>query len=432
MTLRLSHNLPWLGALVAVLLFGAGLWMATYEDSLYRNQQIKDTTEQAQILAASVSAAVAFQDQAAAQEYVDALRVNPELIEAAVYDTSHHRLAQFARNGRYAPPTPDDIYVEVPVIQRGRGLGTVALEASAEPRERRLVRYAGLILLATMGALVIVVLGFSAGELEKRAEQLSAANVRLAGEMREREKTEEALRQSQKLEAVGQLSGGIAHDFNNLIMIVKGNLKLMRKRFPTQTTEANQYVVAAEEALDRAAKLTQRILAFARRQPLAPQPVNLSALVKNLSDLFEYSFDKGIKVELDLHAKWFTLCDTNQMENAILNMAINARDAMPDGGIIRVSTRDVRYDSMPTSSDIPAGDYIELAITDTGCGMDEATRSRAFDPFFTTKPFGKGTGLGLSMAYGFVKQSGGNLSLESTPGFGTKVTILMPRIEEAQ
>ncbi|MES2294836.1 MAG: ATP-binding protein [Pseudomonadota bacterium] len=440
MLFRARIGLPVIAALLAAAaLLTAGLFMARYEDQLYSTQQVKDVTEQARILAASVTAAIAFDDRAAAQEYVNALAVNPELLAAGVYDDKGRRIAQFIRPGASLPTLSankgrfagDHFDVTSPVVQNGQNLGTVSLRASTEPPQRRIARYAGLVLLVTMGALVIAVLSFSQVALMRRADELSRVNVRLQAEMAERQKTEEALRQSHKMEAVGQLSGGIAHDFNNLIMIVKGNLRLLRKRIDSAANGAEQYIAAAEEALDRAAHLTQRILAFSRRQPLTPKPVSLSDLVSGMSELIRHSVGEKVEIQTRLSACWWTRCDINQMENVILNLAINARDAMPGGGVLVIETADRALQSAPAGvSDFVPGDYVALSVRDTGEGMSEKVRERAVDPFFTTKPLGKGTGLGLSMTFGYVRQSSGYLVIDSRPGHGTTVTLYMPRTQE--
>jgi signal transduction histidine kinase len=422
----------------AALLLAAGVLMAVYEERLYDAQQVKNVREQAQILAASVSAAIVFDDRRAAQEYVDALAANPELLGAGVYDDGGKLLAGFARSGVRLPPVPardftsfGDGYVDVtaPVVQNGADLGKVMLRAVTEPAERRYARYGGLILLVTMGALVIAVLSFSQAALARRAQQLHGVNLRLQEEMEERRKTEEALRQSHKMEAIGQLSGGIAHDFNNLIMIVKGNLRLLKRRLGADTEQASGYIAAADEALDRAAHLTQRILAFSRRQPLTPQRVNFSTLAQGLSELLRHSVGEKVEIVMRLNGQGSALCDINQMENVILNLAINARDAMPDGGRLTIETSDLALTAPPpdVEGEFTPGDYVALAVKDTGTGMPEEVRRRAVDPFFTTKPLGKGTGLGLSMTFGFVRQSGGYLVIDSAEGKGTTVTILMPR-----
>jgi signal transduction histidine kinase len=431
-----------IGALLAAaILLAAGVLMVVYQEQLYSNQQIKSVREQAQILAASAAAAIVFGDNKAAQEYVDALTVNPELLAAGIYGGDGQLMAGFARNTRLPPRITaattgfGDGYIDiaVPASQNGARAGFVLLRALTEPPERRYARYGGLILLVTMGALVIAVLSFAQAQLSRRAEQLVNVNIRLHEEMQERRKTEEALRQSHKMEAIGQLSGGIAHDFNNLIMIVKGNLRLLKRKLGADAEAADGYIASADEALDRAAHLTQRILAFSRRQPLTPQSINLSTLAEGMAELVRHSVGEKVEITMRLNGTWSTLCDINQMENVILNLAINARDAMPEGGRLMIETRDVILREAPPeveSASFVPGDYASLAVVDTGTGMPENVRQRAVDPFFTTKPQGKGTGLGLSMTFGFVRQSGGYLVIDSTPGKGTAITILMPRDKE--
>jgi signal transduction histidine kinase len=436
---------PIIGALMAaLLLLIAGIAMARYEDELYAAQQAQDVTEQASILAASVTAAVSFGDKDAAQEYVDALKVNPDLRAAGVYDAKGRLFAQFSRDQplpggfgaaalrrRSVSVMGDAMTVITPVAVDGRGIGAVTLIATTEPAQRRIARYAGLVLLATMGALVIGVLAFSQAALSRRAAELSDVNVRLQTEMRERRKTDEALRQSHKMEAVGQLSGGIAHDFNNLIMIAKSNLRMLQKKTVASGLPASAYIISAEEALDRAASLTQRILAFSRRQPLSPQPVRLSELIEGMSELIRHSVGEQVEIRTGLAAQWWTRCDVNQMENVILNLAINARDAMAGGGTLTIETRDVTLKKPPQDvSEFVPGDYVALLVRDAGEGMTDEVRQRALDPFFTTKPQGKGTGLGLSMTFGYVRQSNGYLVIESAPARGTTITIYMPRDAE--
>jgi signal transduction histidine kinase len=440
---RPNWSWPIIAALMAaLLLLFAGIGMARYEDELYAAQQTRDVIEQAGILAASVTAAVSFGDAAAAQEYVDALKVNPELRAAGVYDAGGKLFAQFSREqvlpsrleaaalkSRGAVVAGDAMTVTAPVAMNGRAIGAVTLIATTEPAQRRIARYAGLVLLVTMGALVIGVLAFSQAALTRRAAELSNVNERLQKEMSERMKTEEALRQSHKMEAVGQLSGGIAHDFNNLIMIAKSNLRMLQKK--AAGGGGGAYIVSADEALDRAAGLTQRILAFSRRQPLSPRAVRLSELVGGMGELIRHSAGEKVKIDSRLAARWWTRCDVNQMENVILNLAINARDAMPDGGTLTIETRDVSLKKPPPDvSEFVPGDYVALSVRDTGEGMTPEVRQRALDPFFTTKPQGKGTGLGLSMTFGYVRQSNGYLVIESAPGSGTGITIYMPRHAE--
>jgi signal transduction histidine kinase len=242
--------------------------------------------------------------------------------------------------------------------------------------------------------------------------------------------TEEALLQSQKMEAVGQLTGGIAHDFNNLLTGIVGSLDLLQTRLGQGRTEnVARYIDAAMTSANRAAALTHRLLAFARRQPLIPKSVDANQLVVSLEDLLRRTIGETIDLAIvaadDL---WCTLCDPNQLESALLNLAINARDAMPDGGKLTISTANARLDGV--TADTPAlspGDYICIGVTDTGTGMSAEVAARAFDPFFTTKPIGQGTGLGLSMIYGFARQSNGHVTIDSKIGQGTSVKLYLPR-----
>jgi PAS domain S-box-containing protein len=242
--------------------------------------------------------------------------------------------------------------------------------------------------------------------------------------------TEEALRQSQKMEAVGQLTGGIAHDFNNLLTGIVGSLDLLQTRLNQgRTDNVARYINAAMTSANRAAALTHRLLAFARRQPLVPKGVDVNQLVVSLEDLLRRTIGETIDLEIVASDNlWRTLCDPNQLESALLNLAINARDAMPDGGKLSIATLNARLDSV--TADTPAlepGDYICIDVTDTGVGMSAEVAARAFDPFFTTKPIGQGTGLGLSMIYGFARQSNGHATIESRIGQGTSVKLYLPR-----
>jgi PAS domain S-box-containing protein len=241
---------------------------------------------------------------------------------------------------------------------------------------------------------------------------------------------EEALRQSQKMEAIGQLTGGIAHDFNNLLAVVMGSLELMQSRIARgRVNEIHRFVVTAQQAAKRAAALTHRLLAFSRRQTLSPTVTDLNHLVKSMEDLIRRTI--GQQIELRVIAAgslWMTQVDQNQLENALLNLCINARDAMPAGGRVTVETAKVLIDErVAQEGDMSPGQYVALSVSDTGSGMTQEVMSRAFDPFFTTKPMGSGTGLGLSMIYGFAKQSGGQVRIYSEVGRGATVCIYFPR-----
>jgi len=246
----------------------------------------------------------------------------------------------------------------------------------------------------------------------------------------EQRATEEALRQSQKMEAVGQLTGGLAHDFNNLLTGVTGSLELLQTRIGQgRIKEADRFISAAQGAARRAAALTHRLLAFSRRQTLDPRPTDMNQLVAGMEELIRRTVGPSVSVE---HAAavelWVTLVDSSQLENALLNLCINARDAMPDGGRIMIETGNQRLDELVARErDLPAGQYVSLCVSDTGTGMAPDVIAKAFDPFFTTKPIGQGTGLGLSMIYGFTRKSGGQVRIYSEVDQGTMVCIYLPR-----
>ena len=241
---------------------------------------------------------------------------------------------------------------------------------------------------------------------------------------------EEALRQSQKMEAVGQLTGGIAHDFNNLLTGISGSLELVQTRVTQgRINEIERYVNAAQNAASRAAALTHRLLAFSRRQTLDPKPINVNRLVADMEDLVRRTVGPSVQIEVvGAAGLWLTLVDPNQLENALLNLCINARDAMPGGGNLTIETANKWLDDRAGHErDLPPGQYLSLCVTDTGTGMTPEVIARAFDPFFTTKPLGAGTGLGLSMIYGFARQSGGQVRIYSEMGQGTTVCLYLPR-----
>jgi PAS domain S-box-containing protein len=244
---------------------------------------------------------------------------------------------------------------------------------------------------------------------------------------------EEALRQSQKMDAIGQLTGGIAHDFNNLLAGVIGAMEIVKRRLHTGRTEdLTRFTDAAITSANRAAALTHRLLAFARQQPLDPQPHDVNEIIVGMEDLIRRSVGEQVRVRTYLNANiGFAATDGNQLENAILNLVINARDAMPDGGMIEVITASATIDKRQaaTMDGIAPGSYVCVSVKDTGTGMPAEVMAKAFDPFFTTKPIGKGTGLGLSMIYGFAKQSKGHARIESEVGRGTTVTLFLPKTQ---
>lgn len=477
---------PRLAATAAVLLLLAAAAATTFRYHNARNDRLRQVRAQARVVAASVTAAIVFNDRAVAQEYVDALKLNPILDAAAVYDRQGRYVAGFLRDGS-APIANDrtlastrgdgELLVAVPARQGTMRVGMVYLRATPIPWTVTVARFSGIALLTLMAVISLSLLGFgqralmrSHASLLRHTAELADANARLGEEMEQRLRTEEALHQSRKMEAVGQISGGIAHDFNNLLMVLKGCLTLFVKRLkqsdeafeqleaaaraqiaadPARNAQAvrevldsvleiaeqrrarrpqlDRYLAAAEDGIDRAASLTQRLLGFARRQPLAPSSVSVDDLVRKMQPLLEHSLTPRVHLRYELASRWLVLCDPNQMENAILNLVINARDALPDGGNITIRTTDVAAGAESSDGGDDLGDHVWLAITDTGIGMSEETRSKAFDPFYTTKPMGKGTGLGLSTIHGYVLQSNGRVSIDSELGHGTTIHIRMPR-----
>ncbi|WP_192561047.1 ATP-binding protein [Pseudomonas gozinkensis] len=244
---------------------------------------------------------------------------------------------------------------------------------------------------------------------------------------------EEALRQSQKMEAVGQLTGGIAHDFNNMLTGIIGSLELLRRRLARgRLDDLDSLIDLGVTSANRAAGLTHRLLAFSRRQSLDSKAVQMNDLVQSMGELLQRSLNESIQLDMRLHEQlWVAEADPNQLESALLNLVINARDAMPDGGNLVVETGNqvLGQDFTAAYSNLEPGDYVVLSVSDNGCGMPESVINRAFDPFFTTKPIGQGTGLGLSMIYGFSKQSGGHVAIDSEIDQGTTVKLYLPRFQ---
>lgn len=267
---------------------------------------------------------------------------------------------------------------------------------------------------------------------EAALQELNATlEARVAEAVEDRAQAEEALRQAQKMEAVGQLTGGIAHDFNNLLAGIVGSLDLLQTRIAQgRSSDLDRYVSAAMTSAQRAAALTHRLLAFSRRQPLDPKPVEANRLVAGMEDLLRRTLGPAISLEMVMAGGlWRTLCDPVQLESALLNLSINARDAMPDGGKLTIETSNAHLDDayVAAQRDVTPGQYVAICVTDTGVGMSPELISRVFEPFFTTKPIGQGTGLGLSMVYGFAKQSEGHVRIYSEEGQGTTVKLYLPR-----
>ena len=264
-----------------------------------------------------------------------------------------------------------------------------------------------------------------------RTQELWEANQALKAEGAEREAAEAQLRQVQKMEAVGQLTGGIAHDFNNMLAVVVGGIDLALRRLNGPRREVMMHLNNAMEGATRAAALTRRLLSFARSEPLLPERVDGNELIDGMSDLLDRTLGEQVQVDVELDPNaWPIYVDPHQLENAIVNLAVNARDAMEGRGLMRIATENLTLASNQVG-DIRSGDYVKISVTDTGCGMPPEILERAFEPFFTTKPVGKGTGLGLSQIFGFAHQSGGEVGIESQVGRGTSVSIYLPRTEVA-
>jgi signal transduction histidine kinase len=413
---------PILAILAATTLLVISIFMAIHNENLAREQKVRETMVQARILAASVTAALAFDDRTAAQEYVNALRINADVGAAGAYD-GHGRLsagfgsatAPLPATNRLAPPVIEgrDLIVTAPVVQGATQLGSVYLRSATESGMQRALRYVGIAAVVIMACLLVAVLGTSYASLAQAHRRLQEAS-------EAREKAEEALRQAQKMEAMGQLTGGVAHDFNNLLMIASSGLELLeRTDDPVRQMRLRESI---RQAIDRGAKLTKQLLTFARRSPLKPRVIDLGQSLSGLRDLLERSLREDIIVTMDIAADaWPVELDPSQLEVAILNIALNARDAMPDGGGIAI-----RVENQPAAGE--AGrDMVRLSIADTGTGVPAAMIPKMVEPFFTTKGVGQGTGLGLSQVYGFARSSGGDVEIASVLGEGTEVSLLLPR-----
>ena len=287
------------------------------------------------------------------------------------------------------------------------------------------------LLIAILGALIARFTRQAFSTLAATKDRLLVSNDQLLEQMNRREEVENQLRQSQKMQAIGQLTGGIAHDFNNMLGVIMGAHDLILRRIRKGDFGIERFVEAAANAAERAALLTQRLLAFARQQPLAPQPIDANKMISGMSELLKSTLGEHIQIEAVTAAGlWTVNADAQQLESAILNVSINARDAMPEGGKLTIETANAHLDEAycRQNPEIEPGQFVMIAITDTGTGMDPAVAARVFDPFFTTKPTGKGTGLGLSQVYGFVKQSHGHIKIYSEVGAGTTVKIYLPRL----
>jgi signal transduction histidine kinase len=417
-----------------IVLFGIVVIMQT--DRGYRNAREEFARAQAQFIAVSVAAAVDFDDPVAAKESIQPLRSVRVIRFAAVYGRDGRLIGGFDQSGEAVPSTEQGIpavtaqfiRASAPIEMRGQRIGTAYIQLERQPLWQRASRYGTLAALIAAAALIVVGLGFAQRslrnanrELTKRAEALAQANELLEEQAAKRAQAEEQLRQSQKMQALGQLTGGIAHDFNNLLTVIQGSADMLcRPQLPE--AKRMRFAQSIVQAASNAASLTSQLLAFARRQPLQPEHIDVNALIGEMKELIDRTVGERIEVVTELGRVPCRIeADRSQLQSAILNIVSNARDAMPDGGVLTIGTDSI---SQPDGTKM-----VEITIADTGAGMDAEVADRIFEPFFTTKGMGKGTGLGLSQVYGFASQSGGDARVESEPGKGTRLILVLPCVD---
>ncbi|MER9918582.1 MULTISPECIES: CHASE3 domain-containing protein [unclassified Mesorhizobium] len=364
----------------------------------------------------------------------DALSQNQaELAETiALYDRGDAAKAlELVRSGQ-GKAAMDQIRASMDTIRRIGGAAIAARDAHTDLVENwlRIGSIAALLAIFLLGAYTVRLSRRRFRAVAIAQEELMRKNIELGNEIQTREKAESQIRQMQKMEAVGQLTGGIAHDFNNMLAVIISAMNLAQRKLTRGEHDIMKFIEAATDAATRAANLTSRLLAFSRQQPLAPQVVDANRLVAGMSDLLRRALGETLRIETVLAGGlWKTHADPSQLENAILNLAVNARDAMGEDGKMTIETANSHLDEgyAATHAEVKAGQYVMIAVSDTGAGMPADVMERAFEPFFTTKPVDKGTGLGLSQVFGFVKQSGGHVKIYSEPGQGTTIRIYLPR-----
>jgi len=411
-----------------LLLLLASLWIIYQGERSYRTEQQHAAQVQAEILAASATAALDFEDRATAQESANALRANPQVKMAGIYDVRGDRFAGYARTEALPArlpgiSAPDGASVQaiVPVMRSGTKIGTVYLAGAIDPLTRRLSRYAMIALLAGMTSLVLGVLGFGQAALRRVNGTLAEANRELQFQMEERGRTEEQLRQAQKMQSLGQLTGGIAHDFNNLLAVIQGSADILQRPGLSEEKRA-RFTKAIIDASTQGALLTGQLLAFARRQPLRPETLDVNHRILTMLVMIQPMLGPNIALSTHLEPALLPVdVDPGQFEAALLNIVVNARDAMPEGGEITIRTGNATGDD--------AGEReraVAVTVEDNGRGIAPDQLEHVFEPFFTTKTVGKGTGLGLSQVYGFAAQSGGEARIGSEVGKGTTLTLLLP------
>ncbi len=425
-----NSRFPLLAVASLIVLLGSGIAVSLVSEQAIREQMAREAGVQADLLASAVAGALAFDSRGEVHDYVQAVQVNPNVLAAAVYDEQNRLVASFTRAGQTIPTVarPRDRLTEFregrlivvrPVEASGQRLGTVRLRLLDTPPTQRSMRNASLFLVLALAVLVVVILAAAQNALMRANRELAARADDLRQEIQDREKAEEALRQSQKMEAIGRLTGGIAHDFNNLLMVASSGIELLeRTDDPERRRKLSEGI---RQAVQRGAGLTAQLLAFARQAPMKSEVLDLRTLVEGLRFVLERSLREDIEVVVDIADDiWPIEADPGEFELALLNLGVNARDAMPAGGVFTVNARNVQGED-------GKGDIVCIEISDTGVGMSAETLTQVFEPFFTTKAVGRGTGLGLSQVYGFARSSGGDVGVRSTAGEGTTFFISLPR-----
>ena len=409
----------------ALLLLVAGIGIGVASEAAYRAQKLREIGIQAAIVAESVTAPLMFNDDAGARDLANALAANPQVDAVAIYTASGALLTSFRRDATAPLPgaieaasprfTGSFVEVTVPAQRDAETQGYVYLRFQREALWARLIRYAAIALLVVMAALVMLVAGAAHDALSRANAELQSKADALNREIDQRKEAEEALLQSRKMEAIGQLTGGVAHDFNNLLMVIGGGLRMLDK----DENRRAKAMEAMKQAVDRGAGLTRQLLAFARRQSLRLETIDVDAQLNGMREMLERSLRADILLDVSVAPGLAPVkTDPGQFELAVLNLAVNARDAMQKGGVLTVSAQ------------AAGADRVEIIVQDTGTGIPPELIDRIFEPYFTTKQLGEGTGLGLSQVYGFVQQCGGDMRVDSQVGVGTRMILSLPVSDE--
>jgi signal transduction histidine kinase len=452
--LPLSPNRWWLVRIITTVagagLVAAAVVLAMANERLYQTEKTQEITTEGHVLARFALDPLKFNDPAMAQHDLKAMEANPGTEAIAIYNARNVLFAYYSRSAEQPLPTappPDGIshvanrlIVSLPVVHRGARLGSVYLDSVIQPLTMRLRRYIGVGLLFMMGGLLVVVLGsahsalgIANDQLEWRASELAAANRQLSEQMDGREKAEQALRQSQKMEAIGRLTSGLAHDFNNLLTVIAGNLEMIDRPAAKALPHDRllRLVHSAQEAVKSGEQLTHQLLSFSRQQPVEARVADVDAAIQEFAPLVRQAIGEKMRLVLDLRAA-VGRCklDLNQFEAAILNLAINARDACKGNGSLTIAT-DIALRLEPDApNDEAAVQEIRIIVSDTGSGIPPEVLSHIFEPFYTTKPTGKGTGLGLAQVWGFANRFGGRITVDSECGRGTTFQLYFPLTQD--